>query len=110
MQSAMTRTKRPLRLSRWVVLGVFLIALPACQSPDGRLGGWFQRPPADSTNLAYRPIFSWLEQKRPLYLSNYAGDDFGPMRPRRNPAGVPVIVPPEAPPQVTIQQGTWDSE
>ena len=110
MQSAMIRTKRLRRLTFWVVLGIFLIGLPACQSPEGRPGGWFQRQPVDSSSVAYRPIFSWLAQRKPLYLSNYAGDDFGPMRPRRNGVNVPAIVPADAPPRVTIQQGSWDSE
>ncbi len=109
MQSAMIRTKWQPRLARWVVIGVFLIGLPACQSPDGGQGGWPRRQPADSSNLTYRPIFH-LPQAKPLYLSNYAGDDFGPMRPRRNSSGGPGVVPTDSPPSVTVQQGSWDSE
>jgi hypothetical protein len=109
MQSAMNRRKRQPQLGHWIGLGVLLLALPACQSLDG--GSWcgVGRPPADSSNVTYRPIFSFLPTKT-FYLSNYAGDDPVPKRPRRNPTGVPVMVPADSPPNVTVQQGTWDSE
>jgi hypothetical protein len=110
MHSAMVRTKRLPRLVHGFILGLFLIALPACHSPEGRPGGWFPQQPGDSSNLVYRPIFSLLERKEPLYLSNYAGDDEGPTRPRRLRAVGPAMLPADSPPSVTLQQGTWDSE
>jgi hypothetical protein len=110
MHFAMIRTKRLPRRVRWAMLGLFAIGLPACRSPEGRPGGWLQQQPGDSSNLVYRPIFSFLERERPFYLSNYAGDDQGPTRPRRVPMGGPAMVPADSPPNVTLHHGSWDSE
>lgn len=109
MQSAMVSMKPLSRLTCWVGMSVLLIGLPACQSPDGGPWGWARRQPIDSSNLTYRPIFQ-LPRTKPLYLSNYAGDDFSPTRPRRTPSGGSLVVPADSPPSVTVQQGTWDGE
>jgi hypothetical protein len=89
--------------------GLFLALLPGCHSPEDLRGSWPHRQPPDSTSVAYRPTYS-IPGTKPLYLSNYAGDDFTPMRPRRARTGSVAPIAADSPPGVTVSQGSWDSD
>jgi hypothetical protein len=80
----------------FLVIGTVLALLPGCRSPD-------------STNVAYKPTYA-IPGTKPLYLSNYAGDDQSPMRPRRtgNLGVAPIAA--DSPPGVTVSQGSWDGD
>ena len=100
-----SQSRRPALLG----IGISLILLAGCHSPGGVQWPWPHRPPPDSTNVAYRPTYA-IPGTKPLYLSNYAGDDFSPMRPRRTRTGIVAPVAANSPPGVTVNQGSWDSD
>jgi hypothetical protein len=70
-------------VARIVLLSVGMIVLPACSATAGHK--WLRRegnvvaPP--SGNVVYRPAYPALRTK-PLYLPNYAGVVYPPVRPR----------------------------
>ena len=98
------------RMPALVGIGIFLSLLPGCQSPGGVQGWWPHRQPPDNPSYsAARPTYSDPRTK-PLYLSNYAGDDFSPTRPRRMRTGSVAPIAADSPPSLTVSQGSWDSE
>jgi hypothetical protein len=97
------------RMPRLLGIGSFLILLPGCHSPESVQAPWLHRQPPESTNVAYRPIYS-ISGTKPLYLSNYAGDDFSPMRPRRRQTGSVAPTAADSSPSVTVSHGSWDGD
>ena len=92
---------------RVLAIGLLGFAIPACHSPGGGHWGW--RQPPDSTNIAYRPPYQ-APGTRPLFVSGFAGTDYGPLRPRR-PRLSPLGPGPDPnSPGLTINQGTWEPE
>ena len=93
------------RMPALLGVGIFPILLSGCQTPAGGPGGWFHRQPVDaSTYSAARPTYT-LPGTKPLYLSNYAGDDFSPMRPRRTRTGIVAPAAADSPPEYDGQSG-----
>ena len=94
---------------RFLAIGLLGFSIPACHSPGGGHWGW--RQPPDSGNVAYRPVYE-QPGTRPLFLSGYAGVDYGPLRPRRarlldlgaGPGAAPNPLGP------TINQGSWETD
>jgi hypothetical protein len=99
------------RQPRWVhLIGItaLLTLLPGCQSPGPGQGSWVHHGTPGSSNVVYRPSYE-LPGTKPLYLSGYAGANYGPVF-RRVPAGSLAPAPAANSPGVAINQGTWDTE
>jgi hypothetical protein len=94
---------------RFVGLAALVMTLSGCQSPAGGLRPWGWRQPPDSSNVVMRPSYEWPNTKL-LYVSGYAGADYGMVRPRGIPAGSVAPALPASPPAVTIHQGEWNTE
>jgi hypothetical protein len=103
----MVQTQVQPNLGRLLGISVLLIVLPACQSPGGH-GSWFHRQPPGSSNVVMRPTYP-IEGTKPLYISGYAGANYGTLFSRRLPAGNPAPMPVANPPGLTINQGDWDT-
>jgi hypothetical protein len=97
------------RVPAMLGIGLALILLAGCQSPGSVQWPWLNRQGREASYEAYRPTYT-LPGTKPLYLSNYAGDDYGPNRPRRRGNGVVTPNGEEMPPSVTVNHGSWDSE
>jgi hypothetical protein len=104
----MVEKKLQPHLVRFLGIGMVLILLPACQS-SGERGPWIHHQPPDSSNVVLRPSYE-VPGTKPLYLSGYAGSNYGTIRPRRPATSSLAPILPAAPPGVTINQGTWDTE
>jgi hypothetical protein len=99
----------PSKVARWVGMSVLVVSLPACQSLGWHHNRWTQPESADSSNVVYRPAYE-LPGTKPLFVSGYAGNDYGPMRPRRGRWGGPAPLPSAEVPGITAVQGSWDTE
>jgi hypothetical protein len=113
----MLSMKTEARRISFLAIVVSLVILPACHSA-GDPAPWTQTQPGGSSNVSYRPIFP-LPRERVFYPSTYAAYDFGPTRPRKRAQNCPVPsytapatapAPPTTPPQVTVSQGTWETQ
>jgi hypothetical protein len=102
--------------SRFALHAVGLLALiallavvPACSSPGGPHLPWLHPTYPDSTNVVQRPAYG-VPGIRPLYVGGYAGSSYGPESRARifanNPAGEQL----PGPPNLSINQGTWEPE
>jgi hypothetical protein len=74
----MLKTSWPVYVSRVAALAMLMVVLPACSASAGHKWPWSRRDPA-SGNVVYRPIYSGLRTKKPLYLNNYAGVVYPPV-------------------------------
>lgn len=100
-----SRLRRPLILG----MGLCLIALTGCRSPEGLQWGWPRQQGADGSYVVNRPSYSEPGTKN-LYISTYAGDDHTPMRPRRRQVDGANAIPADSPANVTVNQGSWDTQ
>jgi hypothetical protein len=96
----MVETRSRSRLLRYLAIGWLVLLVPACRTPEGSGGS--------SSYVAYRPAYRWPETK-PLYISGYAGANYGAMTPRRSMTINPEPVQDVGPTTMTIDHGTWES-
>jgi hypothetical protein len=89
------------RLLGFLGIGFLMILLPACHSPGGIRG--------PSSNVVYRPANEGPGTK-PLYVSGYAGANYGSLNPRRPLVTTPAPVQYVGSPSLTIKEGTWDPD
>ncbi|MGP0063935.1 MAG: hypothetical protein ACLQGP_10110 [Isosphaeraceae bacterium] len=104
----MTWMKSWSRLPGFLGIGLVLGLQSGCQTPDGQRW-WPLGPRPELPYQAYRPTYA-IPNTKPLYLSNYAGDDHSPMRPRRRTSTNAAPIAGDAPVGVTVDHGSWDSE
>ena len=82
---------RSQRLTRLVLLVTLLIVAPACSSSAGNLRGNGEGRGLGgrlADRLAYRPVYpepNPVPRTRPIYLSGYAGAQYGPDARARRP-------------------------
>ena len=76
------RIARGMDVRKSLIVATALAILPACSATAGAHRERANCPP-DSGNIVYRPAYPALRSK-PLYLSNYAGVVYPPIR-RRAP-------------------------
>jgi hypothetical protein len=85
------------------------IVMPACHAPGGAPTPLVRSPDGVSSRYSLRPVLDGAGY-RPYYVGGYAGASYGPgLFGRNTMMGVPAP-PPPGPPNVTINQGTWEPQ
>jgi hypothetical protein len=91
-----------------ILVGLSML-LPACNAPGGPPPPLVRSPEGTTSRFSLRPILDG-EGYRPFYVAGYAGASYGPgLFSRRSSSGVPVVKP-SGPPEVTVDQGTWNAD